>query len=278
MSRTWTLPHVRDPCFGEQEWYYFVEKNPSGHKSLSEEGTVPTTHGWRKHPLEEIIKDNDGDGEEEEGTIIGLKSKFHFYLYNGSDKPRTPTSWSMTEYKLVESEKWVICHLAYTHWNNDFEKPRYGGVEHPPLGWKLVKELVTSQAIPPSLHTFGFRFHPTDKELVTLYLAPKNASSDFQCFIKELEMFAKEPWLMELERSAFYREKEWYFFVRKAWSKREEQNLRFSLDGKKKQWRINGEVSNVVDNEAAKRIIGLKTTFSFNLSQECSFKKRLESG
>lgn len=94
MSRTWTLPHVRDPCFGEQEWYYFVEKNPSGHKSLSEEGTVPTTHGWRKHPLEEIIKDNDGDGEEEEGTIIGLKSKFHFYLYNGSDKPRTPTSTS----------------------------------------------------------------------------------------------------------------------------------------------------------------------------------------
>ncbi|CAF2109446.1 hypothetical protein YC2023_101134 [Brassica napus] len=137
----------------------------------------------------------------------------------------------------------------------------------------------------------GFRFHPADEELVRHYLMRKTSSPDFrcfiktmevfdnfQCFIKELEMFAKEPWLMELERSAFYREKEWYFFVRKAWSKREEQNLRFSLDGKKKQWRINGEVSNVVDNEAAKRIIGLKTTFSFNLSQECSFKKRLESG
>ncbi|KAG2257149.1 hypothetical protein Bca52824_076443 [Brassica carinata] len=91
----------------------------------------------------------------------------------------TSSSPYTNKYKLVESEKWVICHLAYTHWNNDFEKPRYGGVEHPPLGWKLVKELVTN----------------------------------FQCFIKELEMFAKEPWLMELERSAFYREKEWYFLL-----------------------------------------------------------------
>ncbi|CAN7035058.1 unnamed protein product, partial [Brassica rapa subsp. trilocularis] len=112
-SEPWTLPHVRDACYGEQEWYYFVEKNPSGHKSLSEE---------------------------------------------------------------------------------DFEKPRYSGIEHPILEWTLVKELVTSQTIPPSLHTYGFRFHPTDKELVTLYLAPKNASSDFECFIQELEMFAKEPW------------------------------------------------------------------------------------
>lgn len=65
----------------------------------------------------------------------------------------------------------------------------------------------------------------------------------------------KEPYWSQkavepLERSAFYKEHECYYFVRKTWSRREERNLLLSLSVKKKQWRINVKISNIVDNEA----------------------------
>ncbi|XP_073279251.1 NAC domain-containing protein 2-like [Primulina huaijiensis] len=57
----------------------------------------------------------------------------------------------------------------------------------------------------------GFRFHPTDDELVMHYLCRKCASQPiFVPIIAEIDLYKYNPW--ELPGLALYGEKEWYFF------------------------------------------------------------------
>ncbi|CAL1409262.1 unnamed protein product [Linum trigynum] len=57
----------------------------------------------------------------------------------------------------------------------------------------------------------GFRFHPTDDELVTHYLCKKCAGQSITVpIIAELDLYKFDPW--ELPQMALYGEKEWYFF------------------------------------------------------------------
>ncbi|XP_052195295.1 NAC transcription factor 32-like [Diospyros lotus] len=57
----------------------------------------------------------------------------------------------------------------------------------------------------------GFRFHPTDEELVIHYLCRKCAGLPFAIpIIAEIELYKFHPW--ELPAMALYGEKEWYFF------------------------------------------------------------------
>lgn len=57
----------------------------------------------------------------------------------------------------------------------------------------------------------GFRFHPTDEELVTHYLCRKCASQSIDVpIIAEIDLYKYNPW--DLPDLALYGEKEWYFF------------------------------------------------------------------
>ncbi|KAK9950204.1 hypothetical protein M0R45_005705 [Rubus argutus] len=57
----------------------------------------------------------------------------------------------------------------------------------------------------------GFRFHPTDEELVNHYLIKKCASQNISVpIIKEIDLYKFDPW--QLPDMALYGEKEWYFF------------------------------------------------------------------
>ncbi|KAA0053777.1 NAC domain-containing protein 100-like protein [Cucumis melo var. makuwa] len=57
----------------------------------------------------------------------------------------------------------------------------------------------------------GFRFHPTDEELITHYLSPKVLSSTFSSpAIAEVDLNKCEPW--DLPGRAKMGEKEWYFY------------------------------------------------------------------
>ncbi|XP_039121214.1 NAC domain-containing protein 2-like [Dioscorea cayenensis subsp. rotundata] len=57
----------------------------------------------------------------------------------------------------------------------------------------------------------GFRFHPTDEELVIHYLCRKCASLPISVpIITELDLYKFNPW--DLPGMAMYGEKEWYFF------------------------------------------------------------------
>lgn len=57
----------------------------------------------------------------------------------------------------------------------------------------------------------GFRFHPTDEELVMHYLCRKCASLSIAVpIIAEIDLYKFDPW--QLPGMAVYGEKEWYFF------------------------------------------------------------------
>ncbi|KAD7478654.1 hypothetical protein R6Q59_005594 [Mikania micrantha] len=57
----------------------------------------------------------------------------------------------------------------------------------------------------------GFRFHPTDDELVMHYLCRKCASQPISVpIIAEIDLYKFDPW--QLPGMALYGEKEWYFF------------------------------------------------------------------
>ncbi|KAJ0085349.1 protein CUP-SHAPED COTYLEDON 3 [Pistacia vera] len=71
---------------------------------------------------------------------------------------------------------------------------------------ELNGEEVNEQGLPP-----GFRFHPTDEELITFYLASKVFSWTYRGIeIAEVDLNRCEPW--ELPDVAKMGEKEWYFF------------------------------------------------------------------
>lgn len=57
----------------------------------------------------------------------------------------------------------------------------------------------------------GFRFHPTDEELVNHYLCRKCAGLPISVpIIAEIDLYKYDPW--QLPDMALYGEKEWYFF------------------------------------------------------------------
>ncbi|EOA38314.1 hypothetical protein CARUB_v10009816mg [Capsella rubella] len=57
----------------------------------------------------------------------------------------------------------------------------------------------------------GFRFYPTDEELMVQYLCKKAAGCDFSLqLIAEIDLYKFDPWV--LPSKALFGEKEWYFF------------------------------------------------------------------
>ncbi|PWZ56309.1 Transcription factor JUNGBRUNNEN 1 [Zea mays] len=59
----------------------------------------------------------------------------------------------------------------------------------------------------------GFRFHPTDEELVTFYLRRKVARKPLSMeIIKEMDIYKHDPWDLPKASTAAGGEKEWYFF------------------------------------------------------------------
>ncbi|KAG2677906.1 hypothetical protein I3760_12G118000 [Carya illinoinensis] len=57
----------------------------------------------------------------------------------------------------------------------------------------------------------GFRFYPTDEELLVQYLCRKVAGQDFDLeIIAEIDLYKFDPWV--LPSKAIFGEKEWYFF------------------------------------------------------------------
>ncbi|XP_027942501.1 NAC transcription factor 29-like [Vigna unguiculata] len=58
----------------------------------------------------------------------------------------------------------------------------------------------------------GFRFHPSDEELIIHYLRNKVTSSPLPAsFIAEIDLYKYNPW--ELQSKALFGEDEWYFFT-----------------------------------------------------------------
>ncbi|CAN4079397.1 unnamed protein product [Withania somnifera] len=103
----------------------------------------------------------------------------------------------------------------------------------------------------------GFRFHPTDEELITHYLAPKVLDSTFCArAIGEVDLNKVEPW--DLPWRAKMGEREWYFFFIR--DKKYPTGQRTNRATEAGYWKATGK-----DKEIFKSItlVGMKKTLVF---------------
>lgn len=103
----------------------------------------------------------------------------------------------------------------------------------------------------------GFRFHPTDEELITHYLSKKIADCDFSAIaIGEADMNNVEPW--DLPWRAKVGEKEWYFFCVK--DKKYPTGSRTNRATAAGYWKATGKDREIFRGET---LVGTKKTLVF---------------
>ncbi|KAF8104508.1 hypothetical protein N665_0171s0016 [Sinapis alba] len=112
-----------------------------------------------------------------------------------------------------------------------------------------------SSSIPP-----GFRFHPTDEELVGYYLKKKVASQSIDLdVIREIDLYKIEPWDLQERCSIGYEEqKEWYFFSHK--DKKYPTGTRTNRATMAGFWKATGRDKAVYLNS---KLIGMRKTLVF---------------
>ncbi|XP_022859886.1 NAC domain containing protein 50-like [Olea europaea var. sylvestris] len=80
------------------------------------------------------------------------------------------------------------------------------------MGQEVVAAAVVRTPAPTSLAP-GFRFHPTDEELVRYYLRRKACGKPFRFqAVSEIDVYKSEPWELADYSSLKTRDLEWYFF------------------------------------------------------------------
>ncbi|KAG2587663.1 hypothetical protein PVAP13_5NG162200 [Panicum virgatum] len=109
----------------------------------------------------------------------------------------------------------------------------------------------------------GFRFYPSDEEIITFYLMPKVHQSSFTCnAMGEIDFNKTEPW--ELPNKAKLGEKEWYFFYKK--DRKYPTGTRANRATKDGYWKATGkdkEIYRDVVGPALPQLIGMKKTLVF---------------
>ncbi|CAI0388419.1 unnamed protein product [Linum tenue] len=103
----------------------------------------------------------------------------------------------------------------------------------------------------------GFRFHPTDEELITHYLSPKVRNDSFCAIaIGEVDLNKCEPW--DLPWRAKMGEKEWYFFCVR--DRKYPTGLRTNRATEAGYWKATGKDKEIY---RAKVLVGMKKTLVF---------------
>nr|AHN10450.1 NAC2 [Arabidopsis arenosa] len=103
----------------------------------------------------------------------------------------------------------------------------------------------------------GFRFHPTDEELITHYLKPKVFNTFFSATaIGEVDLNKIEPW--DLPWKAKMGEKEWYFFCVR--DRKYPTGLRTNRATEAGYWKATGKDKEIFKG---KSLVGMKKTLVF---------------
>lgn len=119
-------------------------------------------------------------------------------------------------------------------------------------GYSIVGKDDEQLMLPP-----GFRFHPTDEELITYYLIKKVADNNFSAkAIAVVDMNKIEPW--ELPQMAKMGEKEWYFFCVR--DKKYPTGLRTNRATEAGYWKATGKDKEILKEQT---LVGMKKTLVF---------------
>ncbi|CAN8314949.1 unnamed protein product [Cochlearia groenlandica] len=118
---------------------------------------------------------------------------------------------------------------------------------------KQKKEEV-EETLPP-----GFRFHPTDEELISYYLVSKIADQNFTAkVIAEVDLNKSEPW--ELPEKAKMGGKEWYFFSLR--DRKYPTGVRTNRATNIGYWKTTGKDKEIF-NTTTSELVGMKKTLVF---------------
>lgn len=105
----------------------------------------------------------------------------------------------------------------------------------------------------------GFRFHPTDEELITYYLLKKVLDSKFTGrAIAEVDLNKCEPW--ELPAKAKMGEREWYFFSLR--DRKYPTGLRTNRATEAGYWKATGKDREIYSSKTGS-LVGMKKTLVF---------------
>ncbi|PWA49457.1 NAC domain-containing protein [Artemisia annua] len=119
-------------------------------------------------------------------------------------------------------------------------------------GYSIVGRDDEQLMLPP-----GFRFHPTDEELITHYLIKKVADNNFSAkAIAVVDMNRIEPW--QLPQLAKMGEKEWYFFCVR--DKKYPTGLRTNRATEAGYWKATGKDKEILRGQM---LVGMKKTLVF---------------
>ncbi|KAJ6736809.1 putative proteinC DOMAIN-CONTAINING PROTEIN 76 [Salix viminalis] len=118
-----------------------------------------------------------------------------------------------------------------------------------------MKESMDQSGVPP-----GFRFHPTDEELVGYYLRKKVASQKIDLdVIRDIDLYRIEPWdLLERCWIGYEEQNEWYFFSHK--DKKYPTGTRTNRATMAGFWKATGRDKAVYDKI---KLIGMRKTLVF---------------
>ncbi|CAI0461695.1 unnamed protein product [Linum tenue] len=116
-------------------------------------------------------------------------------------------------------------------------------------------EEATSSSVPP-----GFRFHPTDAELVGYYLRKKVASHKIDLnVIRDIDLYTIQPWDLQVRCRIGYEEQhEWYFFSHK--DKKYPTGTRTNRATIAGFWKATGRDKAIYDKA---KLIGMRKTLVF---------------
>ncbi|MED6186994.1 hypothetical protein PIB30_072166 [Stylosanthes scabra] len=105
----------------------------------------------------------------------------------------------------------------------------------------------------------GFRFHPTDEELISYYLMRKVSDTNFSCkAVAVVDLNKSEPW--DLPGKATMGEKEWYFFSMK--DRKYPTGLRTNRATESGYWKTTGKDKEIYCSGGGV-LIGMKKTLVF---------------
>ncbi|KAF7059264.1 hypothetical protein CFC21_066191 [Triticum aestivum] len=104
----------------------------------------------------------------------------------------------------------------------------------------------------------GFRFHPTDEEIITSYLVPKVLNPTFTAIaIAEVDLNKNDPY--ELPKKAKMGEKEWYFYCQK--DRKYPTGIQTNRATKAGYWKATGKDKEIF--HPLPTLIGMKKTLVF---------------
>ncbi|XP_010259896.1 PREDICTED: NAC domain-containing protein 100-like [Nelumbo nucifera] len=110
------------------------------------------------------------------------------------------------------------------------------------------------ESLPP-----GFRFHPTDEELITYYLTHKISDANFTGrAIADVDLNKCEPW--DLPGKAKMGEKEWYFFSLR--DRKYPTGVRTNRATNAGYWKTTGKDKEIF-NSITSELVGMKKTLVF---------------